>query len=104
MSLMFSFMWLWSGLGVVLLAVLFLGVWMAKEYFSLKGHFAVSDNLIGQIGTVKVECSPQHRGKAYIAGAYWDAVSESGVLPVGSDIEVVRVELKFLVVRAKKLI
>ena len=104
MSLMFSFMWLWSGLGVVLLAVLFLGVWMAKEYFSLKGNFAVTDNLIEQIGTVKVECSPQHRGKVYVAGAYWDAVSESGVLALGSDIEVVRVEPKFLIVKAKILI
>jgi membrane-bound ClpP family serine protease len=101
---MFSFMWLWGGIGVFLLAVLFLVVWMAKEYFSLKGHFAVTDNLIGQIGTVKVECSPTKRGKVYVAGAYWDAVSESGVLPLDSDIEVVRSEEKFLIVRAKKLI
>lgn len=88
---------------IILLAALGLTVWMAKEYFALPGHFDVSMNLLGQKGTVKTEITPHRRGKVYVAGAYWDAISQFGAIPEGKDVEVVEVREKFLVVKAVDL-
>jgi membrane protein implicated in regulation of membrane protease activity len=90
--------WINFGVAIVLVAILILGVWMFMEYFSLKGHFDITDGLIGQLGTVKKECTPHQRGKVYVAGAYWDAICEHGSLHVGEDIKVIRVAEKFLIV------
>jgi len=96
--------WIFGGLAVLLVAALFLSAWMFAEYFSLKGHFDPEDELVGQVGTVRKECSPHQRGKVYIAGAYWDAVSDFGSIQEGEDIEVVAVKGKFLVVRKVDLV
>ena len=96
--------WIFGGLGVLLVAALGLTVWIFAEYFSLKGHYNPIDELVGQIGTVKKDCSPHQRGKVYVAGAYWDAVSEYGSLSEGEDIKVVAVKEKFLVVSKAELV
>jgi membrane protein implicated in regulation of membrane protease activity len=96
--------WIFGGLTVLLLAALLLSAWMLAEYFSLKGNFPVEESLIGQIGTVKKETTPHQRGKVYVAGAYWDAISDYGSLHEGEDIEVVEVKEKFLVVRKVDLV
>jgi len=100
----FWMIWIVGGLAVVLLAALGISVWMASEYFSLRGHFNPSDDLIGQVGTVKKECTPHQRGKVYVAGAYWDAVSEFGALHEGEDAQVTEVREKFLLVRKVDLL
>ena len=84
---------------IILLAALGLAIWMAKEYFALPGHYSVSRYLLREKGTVKIELTPHKRGKVYVAGAYWDAVSQYGVIQEGKDIEVVEVREKFLVVK-----
>jgi membrane protein implicated in regulation of membrane protease activity len=89
---------------VVVIAAAFLVIKMAADYFSLPGHFAVSKGLIGQVGTVKVECTQHQRGKVYVAGAYWDAVTQFGIAHEGTDIEVVEVKERFLVVKPIDLI
>ncbi len=102
-----SFSWAWiiyGGLIVLLLGALGLTAWMMAEYFSIKGHFNPTDDLLGQIGNVKRECTPHQRGKVYVAGAYWDAVSEYGALREGEDVRVVAVKEKFLVVGKVDLI
>jgi membrane-bound ClpP family serine protease len=103
-----SFLWipwmLYTGLTVAILAAVFLTFWMMKEYLSLPGHFNVSNGLIGQVGTVKKECTPHQKGKVYVAGAYWDAISEFGALREGDDIKVVEVKDKFLLVGKVDLI
>jgi len=104
MSLIVWSFWIAGGIAVLLLALLFLAVWMAKEYFSLPGHFAVSQGLVGQIGTAKTEISPHQRGKVYVAGAYWDAISEFGVIHLDKDVQVVEFREKFLVVRPVDLV
>ncbi len=96
--------WVVGGLAVLLLATLFITAWMAKEYFSLKGHFDPTEDLIGQFGTVKRECTPHKRGKVYVAGAYWDAVSVFGALHEGDDIKVIETKEKFLIVSKVDLI
>lgn len=96
--------WINLGVGVILVAALFLTVWMFKEYFNIKGHYKVTDDLIGQIGTVRKECTPHQRGKVYVVGAYWDAICEHGSLHVGDDIKVLRVGEKFLVVMKVDLV
>lgn len=99
------FSWIPGALLIALpLIILLIVGWMAKEYFSLPGHFDVTQNLLGEIGTVKSEISPHQRGKVYVAGAYWDAVSEFGRIPVGKDIQVVEVKERFLVVRPVDLV
>ena len=92
------------GVPIILLVALFVTIWIFKEYFSIKGHYPVTDDLIGRIGIVKKECSPHQRGKVYVAGAYWDAICEHGSLHLGDDIKVLRVEEKFLVVSKVDLI
>jgi len=96
----------WIVGGIALLVILLLGitVWMAAEYLGLRGHFDPEEKLIGEIGTVKKECTPHQRGKVYVIGAYWDAVSEFGALAVGDDIRVVAVKEKFLVVQKVDLV
>jgi len=102
--------WMWltwilyAGLVLLGLATVFFTVWMAVEYFSLKGHFNPTDELVGQLGTVKKECSPHQKGKVYVAGAYWDAVSQFGTLQINDDIRIVEVREKFLVVNKADLI
>lgn len=104
MNVVFSFVWLIGGITVLLVILVFVIAWSAKEYFSLPGHFEVSNQLIGETGVVKAPCSPETRGKVYVAGAYWDAICESGTVPVDSDIEVVEVRGKILVVKPVDLI
>ena len=104
MSAVFWFTWITGGVIILILAALFLVVWIANEYFSLPGNPDVTQGLIGKIGTVKVECTPHQRGKVYVMGAYWDAISQFGVLHVGKDIQVVEVREKFLVVRPIDLV
>ena len=99
MSFVLWSVWISGGIVVLLLALLFLGVWMAKEYFSLPGHYPVSQGLVGQVGTAKTDLSPHQRGKVYVAGAYWDGVSEYGTIHAGKDVQVVEFREKFLVVK-----
>lgn len=96
--------WIFGGLAILLVAGLLLTAWMFAEYFSLKGHFNPEEELIGQIGTVKKECTPHQRGKVYVAGAYWDAVSEYGSLHEGEDVKIVAVKQKFVVVQKVDLV
>jgi len=96
--------WIFGGLGVLLIAALGLAAWMMAEYFGLKGHYDPTENLIGEIGTVKKDCTPHQRGKVYVAGAYWDAVSEYGALRDGEDVRVIAVKEKFLVVNKVDLV
>lgn len=96
--------WIVGGIALILLAALFITVWMFKEYFSLPGHFAPTEDLRGQIGTVKSECTPHKRGKVYVAGAYWDAISDFGALHIDDDVQVVEIRSKFLVVRRVDLV
>ncbi len=105
MSIIASVLWLfYFGLVIVILAVIGLSIWMLKEYFQLKGHYDPSEELIGQVGTVKKDCTAHQRGKVYVAGAYWDAISAIGALHQGEDIQVVEVRDKFLVVNRVDLI
>ncbi len=104
---MLFFGWMsWILGGAILLVILVVGVtvWMAAEYFGLRGHFNPDENLIGEIGTVKKECTPHQRGKVYVDGAYWEAVSEFGHLAVSDDTRVVAVKDKFLVVQKVDLV
>ena len=103
MPFAFMFSMLAVPIAIIVLAALALTVWMAKEYFALPGHYSVSKFLLGEKGTVKTELTPHKRGKVYVAGAYWDAVSQFGAIPEGKDIEVVEVREKFLVVKAVDL-
>jgi membrane protein implicated in regulation of membrane protease activity len=103
--LVFSWMsWIFVGAVVLVLLLLVVTVWMFAEYLGLRGHFNPDEYLIGEIGTVKKECTPHQRGKVYADGAYWDAVSEFGHLAVGDDIRVVAVKDKFLVVQKVDLV
>jgi len=95
---------LWFGLIIVLLGAIVIAVWMAYEYFSIKGHFDPYESLIGQIGTVKQECSPHKRGKVYVIGAYWDAVSEFGSVGIGDEIKVVGMKERLLIVQKVDLL
>lgn len=88
---------------VLILAVLAISAWMFRDYFNIPEKGDVIDNLIGEKGTVKAECSTHKRGKVYVAGAYWDAVSEFGALPVGAEIKVIEVREGILVVRKLEL-
>lgn len=105
MSLSLWFSWIANGAIaiIVILALAALVIWVAKEYLSLPGHFPVTDNLIGKIGTSKTELTPHQRGKVYVSGAYWDGISEFGAIHPGKDIQVIRVTEKLLVVRAVDL-
>lgn len=96
--------WLQIGLGIILVGAIFLAVWMFKEYFSIKGHYEPAEDLIGEVGTVKKECTPHQRGKVYIAGAYWNAICEHGNANVGDDVRVTGFNDKFLVVTKIDLI
>ena len=104
MSFLFWTQWVFAGLVVVILAAIIILLWIARDYFSLKGHFPVTDYLKGKIGTVKKECTPHQRGKVYVMGAYWDAISEFGSLHENEDIQVVDVRDKFLVVKRIDLV
>ena len=96
--------WINYGVPIILLAGLGIAVWMFMQYFSIKGNYPVTEDLIGQIGIVKKDCSPHQRGKVYVDGAYWDAICEHGSVRIGDDIKVIRVEEKFLVVAKVDLI
>ena len=102
---MLWFSWILTG-GVILLiiGVLALIIWMLVEYSQLPAQTDVAKTLIGELGVVKAECTPHHKGKVYVAGAYWDAISEYGVLHVGKDVRVVDVKERFLVVRGVDLV
>jgi len=94
-----SMLWiLYSGLTIVLIGIVILAVWMFKEYFALKGHSDPYEDLIGELGTVKQECTPLKKGKVYVKGAYWDAVCEFGSLNVGEDIKVTGLKEKLLII------
>ncbi len=60
--------------------------------------------LTGEVGTLKAECTPHRLGEVYVADAYWDAISEDGVIHAGKDVEVVEVREKFLVLRPIDLV
>jgi membrane-bound ClpP family serine protease len=96
--------WIVGGIALLIILVLGITAWMMAEYFALKGHFDPDETLIGEIGTVRKECTPHQRGKVYVMGAYWDAVSEFGSLAVGDDIRVVESKDKFLVVQKIDLV
>ena len=104
MPLLIWFSWSAAAIVVVILAILIIVVKMAADYLALPGHFEVSRGLVGQIGTAKTECTPHQRGKVYVAGAYWDAISEYGVAHAGKDIQVIEVREKFLVVKPVDLV
>ena len=99
MQYLVSMLWvLYFGLALVLIGIVAIGVWMFKEYYSIKGHFDPYENLVGESGTVKQECSPHKKGKVYVAGAYWDALSEFGSVKEGDDIRVSGLKEKLLIV------
>ena len=105
MSTFLTVSWvLFGGIVILLIAALGVTAWMLAEYFALKGHYDPTEELIGQIGTVKKECTPHQRGKVYVAGSYWDAVSEHGAVHEGEDIRVIAVKERFLVVGKVDLI
>lgn len=93
------FFWLMNGIWVLILVTLGITIWMLYEYFKLPGHYDIRKKLIGEIGTVKAEVTAHKRGKVYVAGAYWDAVCEHGMIAVDRDIEIIAVSEKFLVVK-----
>jgi len=97
-------LWMFGGLGVVLLIALGITVWMFSEYFALKGHYDPEEDLIGQIGNMRKECSPHQKGKIYVAGAYWDCISEFGTIREGEDAKVSSIREKFLMVQKVDLI
>ena len=96
--------WMFGGMIVFVLIALGVAVWMFSEYFALKGHFNPSDDLIGQVGQIRKECSPHQKGKIYVAGAYWDAISEFGTIREGEDAKVTAYKEKFLIVQKVDLI
>lgn len=58
-----------------------------------------TDGMAGKRGEVRVDLAP--RGKIYVHGEVWDALSESGeTVPTGTTVEVIRTEGMLLVVRA----
>lgn len=93
-----------AGSAILILAAVAITLWVLRDYYQLPGHFSPTKGLLGQIGTVKAECTPHRRGKVYIAGAYWDAISEYGAIHTGKDVQVVEVREKFLIVRPVDLV
>jgi len=53
--------WMAGAIAVLLLALLFLAIWIFKEHSPLSGHFATSHGAVGQIGPAKIELSPDHK-------------------------------------------
>lgn len=92
--------WIFLSIGALLIGALILIVWMIMQYFTLPERNRIEDAIIvGQKGTIKAECTPHHRGKVYVMGAYWDAISEYGALKEDEDIEVISVRNNILFVR-----
>lgn len=57
------------------------------------------ESLVGKMGTVEVEFDTHHKGKVFVDGDYWNAMSEG---PLKKDDEIVVTEVKGIVLTVKK--